>query len=82
MGFYGYNEPLTTGGLVYAEKGHTALFRSMPQRYSRTLPLKKIEKNLEKDFRKIYEYFVEVLDLFSLGRPLQYPTPEKFDFFQ
>ena len=40
----------------------------------------KVEKSVNRDFRKIYEYFIEIVDIFTQGNAEQfgYMTSEKY----
>jgi len=42
----------------------------------------KVEKSVNRDFRKIYEYFIEIVDIFTQGNAEQfgYMTSEKYLF--
>lgn len=68
-----YNTKLSTGGQVYAIYGKHILRQRQPERYSSDNE----KKLLQLDFRRIYEYFVEVMDSCIFTKPLSLPTPEK-----
>uniref|UniRef100_A0A914LJ19 Uncharacterized protein n=1 Tax=Meloidogyne incognita TaxID=6306 RepID=A0A914LJ19_MELIC len=73
-----YVQPLSNAGLAYAKFGKRLLLKRFYARYDNgKLSVKKTEANLFRDFRKIYEYFIEVVDAFRWGLELEYPTPEK-----
>lgn len=77
----GYSQPLSNAGLAYAKFGKRMLLKRFYARYDNDkLSLKRTEEHLLRDFRKIYEYFIEVVDAFHWGLELEYPTSEKYSF--
>lgn len=76
VGIEYYDQLLSAAGLVYAKFGYQLLFKKFTGRYDTTN--KFYQKNLNRDFRKIYEYFIEVVDTYRWRRELSYPTFEKY----
>jgi hypothetical protein len=82
IGLESYNQPLSIAGLVYTEIGHTIIMQKFPERYDLLINSQHIvQRNLNRDFRKIYEFFIEVVDSFHFGKELVYSTPEKKELY-
>uniref|UniRef100_A0A914HI51 Uncharacterized protein n=1 Tax=Globodera rostochiensis TaxID=31243 RepID=A0A914HI51_GLORO len=74
MGIDGYVLTLSCAGQVYAKFGQPLLHQKFNDRYWLTVSAK---RNVARDFRKLYEYIIEVVDSWYWGVPLQYPMTEK-----
>ncbi|KAL3068071.1 hypothetical protein niasHT_038061 [Heterodera trifolii] len=68
----GYSVKLTSAGQVYANFGHQLIQQLGDERGKR-----RGRNSLSRDFRKLYEYIIEVVDSWYWEIPLQYPMPEK-----
>uniref|UniRef100_A0A183BRR2 Charged multivesicular body protein 5 n=1 Tax=Globodera pallida TaxID=36090 RepID=A0A183BRR2_GLOPA len=74
MGIDGYVLTLSCAGQVYAKFAQQLLHQKFNDRYWLAVSWK---RNVARDFRKLYEYIIEVVDSWYWGVPLQYPMPEK-----